>query len=59
MLINKYLKYIDDPDMTEAQKLEYIQQVRKILQLFIDSAFGTHPVQLLPKKEPQNVTKPE
>lgn len=46
---NKYLKYLDDCDLTNEQKLERIQKVRVILNSFVDTAFGTHPVQLCRK----------
>lgn len=43
---NKYLKYLDDSNLTDEQKLEYVQNVRGILTNFVDAAFGTHPMQL-------------
>lgn len=52
--IKKYLKHLDDCDLTEAQKLEHIREVRGIFENFIDAAFGIHPVQLLPKKDLQS-----
>lgn len=41
----KYLKYLDACDLTEEQKVERIESIRKIFEDRIDIAFGTHPVQ--------------
>jgi len=51
---NKYLKNLDDCDLTDEQKLECIQNLRSILKNFVDAAFGTHPVQLSQKDSIEN-----
>lgn len=43
--LKKYLKYFDDPHLSESEKLEHLRALKLILETFIDSAFGLHPVQ--------------
>ena len=44
--IQKYRKYVDHLDLTEAQKVEFIHIVWATMESFADRAFGLHPVQL-------------
>ena len=41
----KYMKHLEGFDLTEAQKVEYIHNLAKVLQSWMDKAFGQHPVQ--------------
>ena len=44
--INKYRHFLDDIPISEERKAEFLQDVWSILESFVDSAFGQHPVQL-------------
>jgi len=48
----EYRAYLDEFDLTEAQKRELIDTVWAIMQSFVDQAFGLHPVQLA-RREPE------
>lgn len=41
----EFAHFLDDSDLTEEQKLEYIQTIWQIVLQFIDLGFGIHPVQ--------------
>lgn len=41
----EFAHFLDESDLTEAQKLEYIQTVWGIVLQFIDLGFGIHPIQ--------------
>jgi len=41
----EFAHFLDDSDLTEEQKLEYIQTVWQIVLQFIDMGFGIHPIQ--------------
>ncbi len=43
--INKYRHFLNDTDVSEQRKSEFIQDVWTILESFVDQAFGLHPVQ--------------
>lgn len=48
--IEKYRKYVDRFDITEAQKVELIHTLWSIMESFVDRAFGVDPVQLCRKE---------
>lgn len=52
--LEKYRPYVDRYDLTEEQKVELIHTVWTIMESFVDSAFGTHPVQLCQKPLPMD-----
>lgn len=41
----KYLRYLDGCDMTEEEKLAYVQNVWAVMESFVDRAFGGSPEQ--------------
>ncbi len=41
----KYEHYLEDYDLTEAQKQEFLQALWNIIVNFVDLGFGVHPVQ--------------
>jgi len=41
----KYAHLLDDPDLSEDQKREFLQAVWNIIVGFVDLGFGVHPVQ--------------
>jgi len=43
--IEKYRKYVDHFDIPEAQKIEMIHIVWRMMQSFVERAFGDDPVQ--------------
>lgn len=43
--IENYLPYLDETDMSEDQKIEFLKALYVVLQSFVDQAFGVHPVQ--------------
>jgi len=42
----KYAPLLDDPDLSEGQKREFLQALWNIITNFVDLGFGVHPVQL-------------
>jgi len=42
----KYAPLLDDPDLSEDQKREFLQALWNIITSFVDMGFGVHPVQL-------------
>jgi hypothetical protein len=40
-----FAHFLDESDLTEAQKLEYIETIWTIVLQFIDMGFGIHPLQ--------------
>ena len=43
--IEKYLAMIDDWDMTREQKIQYIHDLWRIMESFVDRTFGKDPAQ--------------
>jgi hypothetical protein len=43
--VEKYQAYLDDADMTQAQKDEFLQALWSIIVSFVDLGFGVHPLQ--------------
>lgn len=41
----EFTHFLDETDLTEEQKLEYIQTIWSIVLQFIDMGFGLHPLQ--------------
>ena len=41
----EYMHFLVECDWTEAQKEEFVQELWKIVQGFVDLGFGIHPVQ--------------
>lgn len=41
-----FAHFLDESDLTESQKLEYIQTIWGIVLQFIDMGFGIHPLQM-------------
>ena len=44
--IEKYRRFVDHYDLTEAQKVELIHSVWAIMESFVDRAFGLDSVQI-------------
>lgn len=42
---DNYMELLDEMDMTEAQKEEFLQALWEIVTGFVELGFGTHPVQ--------------
>ncbi len=43
-----YGKYLDESDLTEEQKREFIETLWSIVVSFVDLGFGVHPLQQVP-----------
>ena len=43
--VEKYAHLLDDPDLTDQQKQEFLQTVWNIIVGFVDLGFGVHPIQ--------------
>jgi hypothetical protein len=43
--LREYLAFLDDTNLSEAQKIELLQTLWSIMSAFVDLAFGTDPVQ--------------
>jgi len=43
--LSEYLAFLDDTNLSEAQKFELLQTLWSIMSAFVDLAFGTDPVQ--------------
>lgn len=40
-----YQKYLDEPDLTESQKRDFLDALWSIIVSFVDLGFGVHPLQ--------------
>jgi len=49
--VDYYQTVIDDPDISDAKKLELIEIIGALVINFIDIGFGVHPVQLAQNQE--------
>lgn len=47
--LERYRKYVDRFDLTEAQKIELIHSVRHILENYVERAFRSDPTQICMK----------
>lgn len=45
--ITKYLHHFDGYEMTEEQKVDYLRSIERILQSFVDEAWGIEPSQIV------------
>ena len=43
--VAEYEQFLEDSEMTDAQKREYLQVIWNIIVQFVDMGFGVHPVQ--------------
>ncbi|MCV0370513.1 hypothetical protein [Filomicrobium sp.] len=43
--VEKYQAYLDDPNLSEEQKEEFLQAIWSIMVAFVDLGFGVHPLQ--------------
>jgi hypothetical protein len=43
--LREYLAFLDDTNLSEAQKIDLLQTLWSIMSAFVDLAFGTDPVQ--------------
>ena len=43
--VDRYQKYLDDADLSEAQKQDVLEALWSIIVSFVDLGFGVHPVQ--------------
>lgn len=43
--LEKYWPYLDGYDLSDSEKRELIHTLWSMMESFVDSAFGTHPVQ--------------
>lgn len=50
--VEKYQTYLDESDMTEAQKEEFLQALWSIIVSFVELGFGVHPLQEVCGKPP-------
>lgn len=41
----RYAHLLDDPDLSEAEKREFLQKLWEIICVFVSLGFGVHPVQ--------------
>lgn len=48
--MNKYLPMLDEFDMSHEQKVAFINDLWRIMESFVDKAFGINPVQQVDKK---------
>jgi len=42
---DEYWEFVEDFDLSDAQKLEYLETIWSIVTSFVDLAFGLHPLQ--------------
>lgn len=43
--VQKYQAYLDDPELSDAQKEEFLQALWSIVVAFVELGFGVHPLQ--------------
>ncbi|MCT8970802.1 hypothetical protein [Microbaculum marinisediminis] len=43
--ISKYQSYIDDPDLDDAQKEDFLEALWSVVVTFVELGFGVHPLQ--------------
>jgi hypothetical protein len=43
--VEKYQRYLDETDMTDDQKAEFLQALWSIIVTFVELGFGVHPLQ--------------
>ena len=52
--IEKYKRHLKNTGWSEARKDEFVRTVATIMESFVDSAFGIHPVQLAVEEKKQD-----
>jgi hypothetical protein len=52
--LDKYWPYLDGYDLNDSEKRELIHTLWSMMESFVDSAFGTHPVQQCLKAKARN-----
>jgi hypothetical protein len=55
--VEKYQAFLDEADMTEAQKEEFLQALWSIIVSFVEMGFGVHPLQAVCGEEPETDAK--
>lgn len=43
--VERYQHFLDESDLTEAQKVEFLQSLWNIMMSFVELGFGVHPLQ--------------
>jgi len=43
--VERYQKYLDDTDLSEAEKAEFLQSLWQVIVSFVELGFGVHPLQ--------------
>lgn len=43
--VEKYQAYLDDPNLSEEQKEEFLQAIWSIMVAYVELGFGVHPLQ--------------
>lgn len=56
--LEKYRAYLEQYDLTDAEKDQFILDVRAIMEAFVDQAFGSHPLQQCGGKVAANDSNP-
>lgn len=54
---DRYHTHLDAFELTEAQSLDLIRTVHSIMESFVDTAFGVHPVQTCLALQKQTISK--
>ena len=55
--IEKYKRHLSSTEWSETQKDEFVRIVASIMESFVDSAFGIHPVQLAVEEKKRDSRK--
>ena len=55
--VERYQAYLDETDMTDAQKEEFLQSMWQIIIGFVELGFGVHPLQEVCGKDAQSITQ--
>ena len=55
--IEKYKRHLKNTGWSEARKDEFVRTVATIMESFVDSAFGIHPVQLAVEEKKRDSRK--
>lgn len=51
--VERYQSFLDDTDLTEPQKAEFLQALWQIITNFVELGFGVHPLQEVCGKDAQ------
>lgn len=55
--VEKYQTWMDDPDLSEEQKAEFLQALWSIVVTFVELGFGVHPLQEVCGKDFENCSQ--